>query len=234
MPKSATASGRSRSRVASVFLLALVLKNTDAFVRELPSTSVTRRLKTPQQRLGHQRHLHSENLDPIASAEALDALIARKDVKQYYTKSNLEGALQVLFHATLFSVAAMLPYVSTVAMAFVSSTIFCGLHECVHRTAFRSPKANQAWAHIFGFLTLRPARHYLFYHTQHHKYTGSPELDSELQSGSFLDFPVTNLQHICFTFLGFLSGSMQFLPSPNMLQVAAPKSTFQSQAHNVK
>ena len=78
------------------------------------------------------------------------------------------------------------------ATALVSSFYFNGLHETIHRTAFRFNFCNDAFAHIFGFLCLRPARHYYHYHWQHHRYTGNPKLDSELQPG-LLDFPVDNV-----------------------------------------
>jgi len=49
----------------------------------------------------------SSDTDPVASGEALDALIPRSQVTQYYTtKSNLPGAGQVLYHLTALGLAA--------------------------------------------------------------------------------------------------------------------------------
>lgn len=144
--------------------------------------------------------------DPVASMEKLDDLLPRKE---YITplakaKSNWLGAQQVIWHFSLLALAEKIPVqkFSIVAMAFVSSFFFQGLHECVHRTAFASNALNNLFAHVFGFLSFRPACHYRYYHWQHHKYTGNPELDSELQPGSFLDFPVESIWGYIF----YLSG----------------------------
>ena len=75
-------------------------------------------------------------------------------------------------------------------MALVSAFFFHGLHETVHQTAFRSRWINVVVAQMLGFLCLRPARHYWYYHLDHHRYTGHPERDSELQPGSFLDLAI--------------------------------------------
>lgn len=131
--------------------------------------------------------------DPLESLDALDALVPRSKITPLIKlKSNVQGATQVFFHLALFALAAAIPRssLSMLGMAFVSSFLFNGLHETVHRSAFRSRFVNNAWAHIFGFLCLRPARHYFYYHWQHHKHTGNRDLDSELQPGSFLDLPI--------------------------------------------
>jgi fatty acid desaturase len=141
--------------------------------------------------------------DPMASFEALDALVPRSKITPLIkSKSNLEGALQASFHFALLGLAASIPRLSLLAMAFVSSFFFNGLHETVHNSAFRSEFLNNAWAHIFGFLCLRPARHYFYYHWQHHKYTGNTDLDSELQPGSFLDLPIETP----LSYLAYISG----------------------------
>ena len=72
----------------------------------------------------------------------------------------------------------------------MSAFFFHGLHETVHQTAFRSRWINVLVAHFLGFLCLRPARHYWYYHLDHHRYTGNPQRDSELQPGSFLDLAI--------------------------------------------
>ena len=108
--------------------------------------------------------------------------------KQFESCIEAEIRAQVAFHFGLVALAACsTPIIGTklslLALAFVSSFYFNGLHETIHRTAFRSNMLNDAFAHIFGFLCLRPARHYFHYHWQHHRYTGNPKLDSELQPG---------------------------------------------------
>jgi len=135
-----------------------------------------------------------EDADPVASLEALDALVPRSKITPLIkSKSNVQGALQLAWHMSLFCLAASAipqPTLSMLGMAFVSAFFFNGLHETVHRTAFASKRLNDAFAQFFGILCVRPAQHYFHYHWQHHKYTGNKQLDSELQEGSFLDIPV--------------------------------------------
>eukprot|EP00977_Amphora_coffeiformis_P018635 scaffold6615_cov172-Amphora_coffeaeformis.AAC.8 len=135
--------------------------------------------------------------DPVASRDQLDALVPRRFITPLVnSKSDRKGLQQVAWHGGLLVASAVLipvPWLSLLAMAFVSSFFFAGLHECVHRTAFRSAIWNDIWAHVFGVLCLRPAAHYRYYHWQHHKYTGNKDLDAELLPGSFLDFPVDTL-----------------------------------------
>jgi len=135
--------------------------------------------------------------DPIASRDQLDTLVPRRMITPLVkAKSDKQGSMQVLWHFGLLVISANLipaTWLSTLVTAFVSSFFFAGLHECVHRTAFRTPVWNDIWAHIFGFLCVRPAAHYRYYHWQHHKYTGNTDLDAELLPGSFLDFPVDTI-----------------------------------------
>jgi len=144
--------------------------------------------------------------DPIASVDALDALVPPSKITPLtQSKSDIQGLLQACFHFGMFGVAALfIPYsaLSLLSLAFIASFFFCGLHECVHRTAFKRKWLNDGFAHVFGFLSVRPACHYRYYHWQHHKYTGNPQLDSELQAGSLLDVPVDSPV----TYLWYLSG----------------------------
>ena len=150
---------------------------------------------------------HSDSPEPLASGDALDLLVPRNKIREISKEtSNSKGALQVAFHFGVVALAAASapivgPSISLLATAFASSFYFNGLHETIHRTAFRSKLLNDVFSHIFGFLCLRPARHYYYYHWQHHRYTGNKELDSELQPG-LLDFPVNNLSR----YLLYLSG----------------------------
>jgi fatty acid desaturase len=99
---------------------------------------------------------------------------------------------QVLWHAGCYAVCAAafsvsqalmcapLAVLSMLGMALVCSFNFMALHETVHRSAFKSRMWNDVVMHVAGFLTMRPALHYFYYHWAHHKFTGNPEMDSEL------------------------------------------------------
>ena len=58
--------------------------------------------------------------------------------------------------------------------------LFCGLHETVHRTAFRSRLLNDAVATAIGFLVFVPAIHFRAFHMDHHRFTQHPGRDPEL------------------------------------------------------
>jgi len=54
---------------------------------------------------------------------------------------------------------------------------FAILHECGHRTLFRSRTLNVLAGHVAGFLTLIPFHAWMKVHGRHHKWTGWQDLD---------------------------------------------------------
>ena len=60
------------------------------------------------------------------------------------------------------------------------ATCFAPLHECCHRTAFRSKAVNDAVAWLMGLLSFYNATFYRRYHQWHHRFTHQPGLDPEL------------------------------------------------------
>ncbi|MCP9809436.1 fatty acid desaturase [Cyanobium sp. HWJ4-Hawea] len=60
------------------------------------------------------------------------------------------------------------------------ATCFAPLHECGHRTAFRSRWLNDSVAWIAGLLSFYNSTSYRRYHQWHHRYTHQPGLDPEL------------------------------------------------------
>jgi fatty acid desaturase len=60
------------------------------------------------------------------------------------------------------------------------ATSFAGLHECSHRTAFRTRALNDGAAWLLGLLSFYNATAYRRYHQWHHRYTHQPGLDPEL------------------------------------------------------
>src|SRR5437868_10796036 len=59
-------------------------------------------------------------------------------------------------------------------------TLFAPMHECVHRTAFASRRANDLVGWIAGVLSFYNATYYRHFHAWHHRYTQDPERDPEL------------------------------------------------------
>ena len=66
------------------------------------------------------------------------------------------------------------------AHGFVLVFLFCAEHECVHRTAFRARRANDAVAAGIGVLLLLPSTWFRLFHAAHHRFTQDPLQDPEL------------------------------------------------------
>lgn len=58
--------------------------------------------------------------------------------------------------------------------------LFTAMHECLHRTAFASVRANDAVAAAVGFLLLLPPEWFRLFHFAHHRHTQDPARDPEL------------------------------------------------------
>lgn len=61
------------------------------------------------------------------------------------------------------------------------ATCFAPLHECGHRTVFRSKRLNDGVAWLMGLLSFYNSTFYRRYHQWHHRYTHQPGLDPELE-----------------------------------------------------
>jgi len=61
-------------------------------------------------------------------------------------------------------------------------TMFAPMHECVHKTAFKTPWLNELVGWIAGALCCYNFTYYRRYHTWHHRYTQDCEKDPELES----------------------------------------------------
>lgn len=93
---------------------------------------------------------------------------------------------------------ALLSSLFLVAQAFPMAFLFTAFHEMTHRTPFASNVLSDGIGHIFGFLIFRPLRHYTYYHYNHHKFTGDPKRDPELQD-SFIDLKLDNpVSYLCY------------------------------------
>lgn len=60
--------------------------------------------------------------------------------------------------------------------------LFPPLHECIHRTAFRTVWINKAVADFCGFVLVLPPRWFTAFHMAHHRFTQDPDRDPELAS----------------------------------------------------
>ena len=60
--------------------------------------------------------------------------------------------------------------------------LFTALHECIHKTPFRTPWLNDWAARLCGFLVILGPAHFRYFHLAHHRFTHDPEHDPELAS----------------------------------------------------
>jgi fatty acid desaturase len=105
-------------------------------------------------------------------------------------RSDLRGALRFGAHVAAMAATGCLVwlarpywYLLIPAMALHGVTIvtlFAPMHECVHRTAFASPAANEIVGWIAGVLSFYNSTYYRYYHAWHHRYTQDPAKDPEL------------------------------------------------------
>jgi fatty acid desaturase len=118
------------------------------------------------------------------------SLIGVVDLNVMGRRSDLRGALQAGAHAGCVVAAGtlvwfalpswflLIPAMTLHGLTLV--TMFAPMHECTHRTAFRSPAANGVFGWVAGLLSFYNSTYYRYYHSWHHRYTQDPARDPEL------------------------------------------------------
>ena len=84
----------------------------------------------------------------------------------------------VLVHLSLGTLGLLIPVMVLHGFAIVS--LFAPMHECVHRTAFRSRWLNDTVGWLTGVASFYNSDYYRRYHHWHHRYTQVPGQDPEL------------------------------------------------------
>jgi len=117
-------------------------------------------------------------------------LIPRGELALLNTLRDGPGVRRLLSHLTLIALSGALwrfdnlPLPLRLAGLWINgialASCFAGLHECCHRTAFRSKGLNDAVAWFLGLLSFYNATFYRRYHQWHHRFTHQSGLDPEL------------------------------------------------------
>jgi fatty acid desaturase len=117
-------------------------------------------------------------------------LLGVVDLNVMGRRSDLRGAIRAGAHlgcvaltGTLVWLALSHWYLLIPAMmlhGLTLVTMFAPMHECTHRTAFRSAAANEAVGWVAGLLSFYNSTYYRYYHSWHHRYTQDPARDPEL------------------------------------------------------
>ena len=137
----------------------------------------------------------------------MDDFVYRKNlldpqlVRQLCQRSDKPAVLRLSIHLAIIVFAGWLVSLAGLSWWLLPAWVvygtavvflFAPLHECIHRTAFRSRAANNVIAAVCGFVLLLPARYFRLFHFAHHRYTNDPARDPELASAK----PVSRGQYI--------------------------------------
>lgn len=120
------------------------------------------------------------------------------DLRALSHRSNARGLTHLAGHvamlaATGTAVLATWPgpwaWPALLAHGIVLIFLFAPLHECVHRTAFRSVRLADGLAFVLGTLLLLPPAWFRAFHFAHHRHTQVPGLDPELDGKRVATWP---------------------------------------------
>jgi hypothetical protein len=90
----------------------------------------------------------------VASMDAINSLIPCHAITPLVQhKSNSQGAQQVMFHASLLSLAAIIPFpkISMLRMVFVSAFSLTGYMKLSMALHFNPNKSTTLWHSVLGF-----------------------------------------------------------------------------------
>ena len=69
--------------------------------------------------------------------------------------------------------------------------LYAGLHECIHKSAFKNKKLNEIIGYSIGFILLRSFLNGRYRHMAHHTFTQHPEKDPDK-----VDFPSSYTEYL--------------------------------------
>ena len=115
-------------------------------------------------------------------------ILAVDELKALNLRSNVAGVVRFVLHMAVLGVSGFLwgsasswlKLSMLVVYGISLATMFCPTHECVHRTAFANPKANDVVGWWAGLLSFYNSTFYRYYHKWHHRYTQIAGKDPEL------------------------------------------------------
>jgi fatty acid desaturase len=134
-------------------------------------------------------------MDAAAAIEATRATpLGADELRLLGKRSDAQGLLRLAGHllaiggtAFLYSVAVSkhmaveLQALGAIAYGFTLVTLFATMHECVHRTAFKTRWLNDGVAWFAGLLSFYSSTFYRPYHGWHHRFTQLTDQDPELE-----------------------------------------------------
>ena len=133
---------------------------------------------------------------PLLQLDMLRALQQRNDLTSSVRLTLHLGAFILLF-ITVINVSALpiLALPLSIALAWVWAGLFGPFHECLHRTAFRTPRGNDIGAWLTGIPFMIAPAVYRTFHFEHHRHTQDPKKDPELSSNVLNQYWPTGLRN---------------------------------------
>jgi fatty acid desaturase len=127
-------------------------------------------------------------------------LVSNKDLKPFLKRNNLNGIIHLVLHLLFilcsgFSIYFFrhtpFQYLAMIIHGVLIAFLYAGMHECIHKTAFKSKKINEIIGFSIGFIILRSFLNGRFRHMAHHTFTQHPEKDPDK-----VDFPKSYVDYI--------------------------------------
>ncbi len=130
-------------------------------------------------------------------------LLPAAAVRALGRRSDAAGSLRLTGHLAVWVAAGAVTWSSIgtwwvlpamLVQGIVQVALFAGLHECVHRTAFKARLANDLIAAGIGLIHVLPAGYFRRFHFAHHRDTQDPKRDPELATAK----PVTRARYLLY------------------------------------
>ncbi len=127
--------------------------------------------------------------DINGSPAAPNCLVTPNQLCLLNQRSNLRGTIQLVSHLALiaatvagvhFAQSNLWLLLAMLTSGITQVALFAALHECAHRTAFRSLWLNKAVCWGAGLVLMLPPTWFAQFHQTHHRYTQNPARDPEL------------------------------------------------------
>jgi fatty acid desaturase len=122
-------------------------------------------------------------------SRSVRAILPPAEVNALCVASDAKGLVRLAAHLAVIAAGASLTWMALgtwlvaptmLLQGLAQVSLFAPLHECVHRTAFRSRGLNDAVASAVGLIAVLPAHWYRRFHYAHHRFTQDPARDPEL------------------------------------------------------
>ena len=127
-------------------------------------------------------------------------LIAKDKLKPFLQRNNTSGLIHLAMHLGLIFFSGFLISISSnilikilimIAHGSFIAFLYAGLHECIHKSAFKNKKLNEFVGYFIGFVLLRSFLNGRYRHMAHHTFTQHPERDPDK-----VDFPSSYLDYL--------------------------------------